>query len=108
PFHAFNRARKATLRAYEGVHETLRAINQCGCVIVAHTEATVPNALFRLSSLEIDQYLMRLYAIAPTGEGHPDPERAASAERPRDFVAYVSREHRKPNPELLTAICAEV
>jgi phosphoglycolate phosphatase len=108
-FHAFNRARKATLHAYEGVNETLRLIKESGCIVVGHTEATVPNALFRLSALGLDKYLARLYAIEPTGYGHPDPQRASELElqKPADFVAIVPKSMRKPNPDLLLGICTE-
>lgn len=108
-FHAFNSVRKATLHTYEGVIETLRLIKESGCIVVGHTEATVPNALFRLSALGIDQYFARLYAIEQTGYGHPDPQRATELkiQKPANFVSIVPKSKRKPNPDLLLGMCAE-
>jgi len=107
-FYAFNKKRKEKLVAYEGVVETLRSINQKGCAIVGHTEATVPNAIFRLSSLGLVEYLFRLYAIEPPEFDHPDPGWSRFQEFPPDYVRTVPRLKRKPNPLLLLDICSEL
>lgn len=106
-FYAFNKERKNTLRLFDGVDETLQAIVQSGCVVVGHTEATVHNACFRMRSLGLERFLSRLYAIEPLGDGHPDPERAEAAMPDPSFVRIVQRTKRKPNPVLLSDICAE-
>ena len=105
-FHAFNKTRKATLKLYEGVQETLGLVCMNGCPIVAHTEATVPNAMFRIKSLGLYQYLNRLYALEPTGQGHPDPEREEFLMPDPNFVSLVPRSQRKPSPELILNICS--
>jgi FMN phosphatase YigB (HAD superfamily) len=105
-FYAFNKERKTTLRAYEGVERTLSAIAETGCLIVGHTEATVPNAIFRLKSLGLDQYLAKLFAIEPPPLQHPDPDRLEATKVPNGFVIIVPREKRKPNPSLLLDICS--
>jgi len=107
-FYAFNKKRKETLFAYEGVLNTLRYICGNGCTIVGHTEATVPNAIFRLSSLGLTEYLFRLYAIEPPEFEHPDPGRAKLRDLPPNFVRTVPRLKRKPNPLLLLDICSEL
>src|SRR5262245_22262724 len=51
-FHAFNRERDQTLKLYPSVRETLSYLAQ-RVAVVAHTEASVVNALFRLRKLGI-------------------------------------------------------
>ena len=107
-FHAFNKERKSHLQLYPGVASTLRTIRESGVSIVGHTEATVPNAIFRLRSLGIEEDISRLYAVAPSGEGHPDPERAAELRETRLPVRFLSQEERKPDPQVLQDICNDM
>ena len=106
-FYAFNKKRKETLLPYEGVLSTLGSISASGCIIVGHTEATVPNAIVRLSSLDLIQYFIRLYAIEPPQFEHPDPERAKLQDIPPNFIRIIPRVKRKPNPLVLLDICSE-
>ncbi len=106
-FYAFNKERKASLRIYEGVERALQLIVQSGCAIVGHTEATVPNAYFRLVSLGLDRYLTRLFAIEPPETRHPEPGRESALAPPEGFIEIVPRSKRKPNPKLLLDICSE-
>jgi FMN phosphatase YigB (HAD superfamily) len=107
-FYAFNKKRKEKLCLYKGVSEALQSIQATGCVIVGHTEATVPNALFRLSSLELLGYFRRLYAIEPPQFDHPDPQWLIPQYLPNGFVHMVTTEKRKPNPFLLLDICSDL
>src|SRR5207248_3249999 len=98
-FHAFNSARKRTLELYPGVAETLATLRSTGVRIAGHTEATVPNAQFRLGKLDIAKYVERLYALEHDGEPHPFPERLEVFEAvPR--VRMISQEERKPDPRV--------
>ena len=108
-FHAFNSKRKESLRLYPGVESTLSVVRESGGVIVGHTEATVPNALFRLRFLGIADSLRKLYAVQPSGEGHPDPARAK--EWVVDSIAlpvrFLAQNERKPDPRVLLDICSD-
>ncbi len=105
-FHAFNSARKATLKPYPGVVETLGAIEATGARIAAHTEATVANAEFRLNKLGLVRYFSRLYAVADAGEGHPAPELLHKSGVGISHVRALMLHERKPDRKILEEICA--
>jgi FMN phosphatase YigB (HAD superfamily) len=105
PLHAFNRARKETLRLYPGVAETLAALVASGVTVVGHTEAPTVNAYYRVQLLGIDRYFRRLYVRSSAWEGHPIPEREVALHPPSDLVREVPKSERKPNPTLLQDIC---
>jgi FMN phosphatase YigB (HAD superfamily) len=103
--HAFNRARRDVLRLYAGVSETLVELAARGTTIVAHTEAVVPNAYFRLEMLGIRKSMKCLYALDGPEAAHPRGTAAFGAPPP-EFVHIVPPSERKPNPSLLLDICA--
>lgn len=103
-FHAFNSARKRTLILYPGVMETLERLNEVGVTVVAHTEATVTNAQFRLAKLGIAKFMQRLYALEHAGEPHPRPARRETiCNVPQ--VILLREDERKPDPRILLDIC---
>jgi len=100
-FHAFNRVRKQTLRLYPGVLDTFETITHSGTLLVAHTDAHVHNAMFRIKALGLRRLISRLYA--PLSE-------LDSEERGTEYGTFVSAlpaRHRKPNPRVLLDICAD-
>lgn len=106
-FHAFNKTRKNVLRLYDGVRETLGALNAQGVPVVAYTDARVQNALFRLARLELTGLVARLYAPAHVSElvsyrDAPDYVRSI----PPGYVYELPAEDRKPNPQTLLDICS--
>lgn len=103
--HAFNSARKRTLKLYDGVVETLSALASDGVIVVGHTEAVVPNAYFRLEKLEVRPFLKHLYALEGSEAPHPKG-RPLHAPPPDGYVRIVPKRDRKPNPALLLDICA--
>ena len=103
--HAFNSVRKQLLSLYPCVFETLELLKSFGIQIVGHTEATAPNALFRLRKLGILSLFDRLYALESPISFHPFPERVAQLGPPLGFVSLITREQKKPNSELLLDIC---
>jgi phosphoglycolate phosphatase len=107
-FHRFNKTRLATLKLYPGVWETLHDLKQRGVPIIGHTEATVPNALFRLRTLKIEACFDRLYAVRPDGDGHPDPAWAKLFDDTPIKVVYLDHDERKPNPRVLLDICCDL
>lgn len=102
-FHAFNIARKRTLRLYSGVAETLAELSNRGVRIVAHTEATVTNAQFRLSKLGIAKFIERLYALEHVGDPHPRPARSEPVVGVKN-VRLIRHDERKPDPRVLRDI----
>ena len=106
-FHAFNKKRKELLKLFPGVLETLQFIHESGCKIVAYTEADVRNSLFRIESLEIRQYISRLYAPISPGLGHPYGKESYVDELRNGFLWLLPKEYRKPNPEILENIFEE-
>jgi hypothetical protein len=74
--------------------------------IVAHTEAIVENAYYRLWSLGIAHHFRRLYALEGIAVEHPEPARVAALAPPEGCVQVLPPEERKPNPRLLLDICA--
>ncbi len=107
-FHEFNRARQQTLKLYEGVRETLERLTNGGTSLVGHTEATVPNALYRLRYLELERFFLRLYAATPSGSGHFDRQRGEALLQTTILVEYLGPGEHKPDPRVLLDICREM
>lgn len=105
-FHAFNSMRKETLATYPGVPEALDRIGACGTAVVAHTEATVTNAQFRLSKLGLSPKIRALYAVEHAGDDHPDPERREDINAVVE-VRRLRQDERKPDPRVLFDICRD-
>ncbi|RKH19775.1 HAD family hydrolase [Corallococcus sp. CA041A] len=103
--HAFNSARHRELRLYDSVETTLKELSKNNVLVIGYTEALAENAHFRLQKLGIAQYFHRLYALEAK---IPLPPRATSDTSEKSgFIKRVSRDERKPNPALLTDICAQ-
>jgi phosphoglycolate phosphatase len=105
-FHQFNRTRNATLKLYEGVASGLRRLQARGTLVVGHTEATVPNALFRLRKLGVEKFFCRLYAVTPQGT-EPYGVSAEPTTSTID-VHFLPTGERKPNPKVLLDVCGEL
>jgi len=104
-FYAFNRVRKEELVLYDGVVETLNTIRISGAIIVAHTEARVPNSLFRVKTLGLDSVIEKLYAPKGQGPSHPSGLDPKYVELERRLVSLLPAEHRKPDPDVIQDIC---
>jgi phosphoglycolate phosphatase len=104
-FYAFNRTRKQLLKLYDGVSETLLYLRNHGVPVVAHTDAPIPNSLFRLERLGIEGMLERLYAPRPLLEDSETTHKRAG--RSHDFLRILPPEDRKPNPSVLSDISAD-
>jgi phosphoglycolate phosphatase-like HAD superfamily hydrolase len=107
PFEAFNAARRAHLRLYDGVRSTLHGLQGAGVKIVGYTEAISVNAWYRLRLLGIHDHFSRIYALEGDLAPHPNPGRGDLHTPPSDRVISVPRTERKPNPKLLLHICAD-
>ena len=106
-FHAFNRARKNSLRLYDGVRETLEVLRQSGAVVVAHTDAYAGNSLFRLGRLQLTELISRLYAPQYEMKSAMMHIPSGSADVPTHYLRPLPFEERKPNPQVLIDICAD-
>lgn len=101
-FHRFNSVRKRKLVLYEGVIDTLAMIVATGVSIVAYTDARIPNSLFRLNRLGLDQFVEHLYAPAARFRSN------IAAEAPNERLLRVLPElDKKPNPKTLLDICRD-
>lgn len=108
PLNAFRSAREESLRLYPSVSETLRELFELGVVVVGYTEAMAELAYQRLELLGILPFFSHLYALDGKLEPHPDPDRnLRRLASPPDFLTYIHRDKRKPNPALLQAICSK-
>lgn len=101
-FHRFSSARKQWLKLFPRVRETLEEIRASGVEIVAHTEAAVPTAAFRLSYLGIAEHFAALYASSL--DGPPPPRQSALVNYPF-AIKTLPRGENKPNPDVLRDIC---
>lgn len=110
---AYREARRATLRLYPGVRETLTAIKEAGTTIVAYTESLAFYTAYRLRTLELDPLIDYLYSPAdhdfPAGVS---PESLRSG--PPELYELVHTVHRhtpagvlKPAPAVLASIVDE-
>lgn len=106
PLSAFSETRRATLRLYPGVRETLRTLQEWGIPVVAHTEAMAVNAYYRLRHLDLTQYFVHLYSLESQVGPHPRKGAEADHRPPEGFLITLPRSERKPNPELLLDICS--
>lgn len=103
--HAFNSARKKSLKLYDDVASTLLTLRSQGVTIVGHTEAIAVNAYYRLSKLQVVDCFQRLYTIEGHTEDHPIRERQEQLAPTHDLIRVVPITERKPNPHLLLDIC---
>lgn len=103
-FHAFNRARKKYLKSYPEVVDTLTELKHRGVKIVAHTEATHFNSVFRAVKLGLDEFFEVIYTTKESEFTQPHPHRESALGLPRCKVVELPKEERKPNPALLEDI----
>ena len=107
PVRAFSEARRATLKLYDHVAETLETLDKAGYVFVAHTESSTVNAFYRLQRLGIDHFFRKVYVQSIRWDGHPLPEREAALRPPSGLIRELPKSERKPNPRLLVDICQQ-
>lgn len=107
-FRTFRRMRQKTLKLYPGVRETLAALSSEGVVLVAHTEASLWNAYYRLSILGIERLFTKIFTIRGTEQEHPVKGKDRSVAIDWDRVELVPPEERKPNARLLQDICGRI
>jgi FMN phosphatase YigB (HAD superfamily) len=113
-FHAYYRARRKTLKTYEGVTEVLQELGNRGVKLVAYTESMAFYSAQRLRDLNLDLLIEVLYSP----EDHQLPNNM-TPEQVRQYPPehYQLRKtiHRhtpkgelKPNPDILRTILKDV
>jgi phosphoglycolate phosphatase len=108
PFAIFNARRRALLKLYPGVADTLAKLRARGVIVVGHTEAMAVNAIHRLTILDVVGHFSRLYALEGRVPAHPVHGTLFSPEALAGFLEVVPRSERKPNPRLLLDICSRM
>lgn len=103
--HAFNSMRKKTLVCYPGVIETLNTLSKNNIKIVAHTEAPVRNALYRLERLDLKHFFSHIYAPRDKRGDELDSASVEWIDSNKSFLTLLDNNQRKPNPSLLIEIC---
>lgn len=111
---AFRAARRATLKLYPGVLETLESFKKRGCLLVGYTESMAFYTNYRMRKLGLDSILDFLYSPPD----HELPEKLTAEEirhYPKDQYELKKTVHRvtpkdelKPNPALLLDIIRDV
>ena len=109
---AYREARRATLRLYPGVRETLGAIAEAGTLVVGYTESRWYYTRRRLQKLGLDRILDFVYS--PADHSLPRPVAEIRTLPPLDYV-LAKTEHRvlaggemKPDPNVLRDIIRDV
>lgn len=110
---AYRSNRDEMLRPYPGVTETLRAVRDRGCLVVAYTESLRFQSTLRFKKLGFDGLIDFLYS--PGDLALPDDRPDLIGHRREALESLVHTKHRttppgelKPNPALLLDIIREV
>jgi phosphoglycolate phosphatase-like HAD superfamily hydrolase len=107
-FHAFNSARRRNLQLHDGVKETLDFLTRSGTTLVAHTESKLYAAMDRLERLDLFRYFSKVYCRERSAPAHPNLHSPDWLDRfPMNRVTELSHQQAKPNPTVLSEICAD-
>jgi FMN phosphatase YigB (HAD superfamily) len=112
--HAYYKARKQALALYPCVRDTLSALRERGCRLVAYTESLAFYSAYRLRQLDLDRLIEVLYS--PQDHQLPRNMRPEDLRRyPAEHYALRGTVHRhtppgelKPNPDVLNTILRDV
>lgn len=107
-FHAFNAMRKQKLGTFPRVHETLNILRTNQIRLVAHTEAKLHAVVDRLRRLDLTQYFDKVFCQERADSQHPE---GLTNEQwldgfPIEKITELSHHQRKPDPSVLSEICA--
>jgi FMN phosphatase YigB (HAD superfamily) len=107
-FHAFNAARNRNLRLHDGVLDSLHLMRSRGVTLIAHTESKLYGALDRLHRLGLSEFFTKIYCRERSTLAHPDTNHGSRwlSRFPLDKVRELSQHRSKPNPQVLSEICA--
>ena len=107
-FHAFNSARKKSLKLHAHVPETLELLTDSGIKIVAHTESKLYGVVDRFNRLDLFPYFSKVYCRERSQSPHPIPEIGVEwlQRVPTDLFIELSHHQTKPDPSVLLEICA--
>lgn len=105
--HAFNSERKARLKCYPGVHETLSRLCEANVVLIAHSEAKLHAVVDRMRRLDLIRYFERIFCRERPLINHPNGKSFGDWLEgfPLKKITELSHHKRKPNPSVLFDIC---
>ena len=102
-FHAFNVARKSSLKLYEGVVEALDELNRRNVTIVGYSDSEYFGVVDRVRRLGLERYMSQVYC-SPRLKIRKKPFGSKN-----EFQSSIVVEHefkqKKPNPKALISIC---
>lgn len=104
--HAFNSSRKKHLKLYEGVLETLKLLKAENVRVIAHTESKLHGIADRLNRLGLFDYFSKIYCRERSLLKHPSGDTNWLDKFPMEKFVELSHHQTKPNPTVLTEICA--
>lgn len=109
----YRKARKASLRLYDGVYEALKRIRAEGSLIVGYTESMAFYTMNRLKTLGLDGVIDILYSPADHDfpDGFLERKRSLSADHYKLLYTahkYTPKGELKPNPDILGKILLDL
>lgn len=108
--HQYNSLKKNNLRLYPGTRETLIKLKKAGVMLVGFTESNAFFTKYRIKHLELDGLIDYIYAPIDTGV-----PKSVYKHYPEDYwepeiteFRYLSKEVKKPAPEILEIIIKDL
>jgi len=112
--HAYNKARKESLRLYPTVKETLRALKERGCLLIGYTESMAFYTNYRIRTLGLDDIFDYIYSPRDHGLPH-DVSRQKIRRYPPEHYQLKHAIHRhtpegihKPSKRVLLGIIRDI
>ncbi|TNB47316.1 HAD family hydrolase [Martelella lutilitoris] len=110
---AYRKARRATLRLYPNVIETMKTLKSKGITIVAYTESQDFYTQYRFRKLGLDQLVDYLYSPKDTKPTSKDTSRIRIYESNTYNMVHTIQRHTpfgeiKPNPDILISIVRDL
>jgi HAD superfamily hydrolase (TIGR01549 family) len=104
-FHAFNIARKSSLKLYDGVEESFVELKRRNVTIVGYSDSEYYGVVDRVKRLGLDRYLSRVFCT-PRAKLRKKPF-GTKTEFQSPIVVEHEFKQKKPNPNALRNICKE-
>jgi len=108
--HAYRKARKANLKLFHGVRETLIELRSAGVLIILYTDSLAFYTIDRIRRLGLDELVD--FVFSPPDHEIPDSV-TSYTQREKYFLTHARHHHipegvTKPNPDVLLDIVRDV